>query len=185
MAGRMTVVAVRRTGHVLGAITAVAPGDPPSVASVVGAAMPAQVDSTPFAVPAASLAVADLGFDERVFKEPQHARVLFPEGSDQSASLAFVDGAHSGSVDTPLPAATADTLTVTINTPAAPAEDLPFWVLFQGTATDPPLVVTGVIPKTQKTSDPVAHGLTSGTGYNALVLVAGLAADVQTGITPP
>jgi hypothetical protein len=184
MAGRMTVVAVRRTGHVLGAITAVAPGDPPSVASVAGSAMPVNIDSSSFAVPAAALAVADLGFDDRVFEDPQRARVLFPGGSDESASLAFVDGATHGQIDTSAGAVTASTLKVTTQPQITPTEDVPFWVLFQGPATDPPLIVNGVIPKTTSTSNPVAHGLTSGTQYTALVLVTGLSGHLQT-ITPP
>jgi hypothetical protein len=41
-----------------------------------------------------------------------------------------------------------------------------------------------VIAKTKAGSDPVAHGLTSGTSYEALVLVSGLGAHQQT-VTPP
>lgn len=186
MAGRMTVLAVRRTGHVLGAITTVAPGGTPSVASVAGTAMPAQLDSTSFAVPAANLAVADLAFDGRVFDDPQRARVVFPKGSDESASLGFVDVANHGEVDIPATGLTG-TLTVTAKPGTGvvvPKEGLAVWVLFQGPPPDPPIVVTGVIPETKTTSDPVAHGLTAGTTYDALVLVTGLAPHLQSGITP-
>jgi hypothetical protein len=181
MAGRMTVVAVRRTGHVLGAITAVAPGAAPSVTSAAGDAMPVDAGGSAFAVPATELAVADLGFDVRAFNDPHGAWVLFPDASDQSPSLAFVDGAHNGQVDAPL---AADTLTVSTNA-AAPTKDLPFWVLFQGLAGDPPLIVSGMIPAAKTRSDPVAHGLTSGASYDALVLVTGVAPHGQPGLTPP
>ena len=177
MAGRMTVLAVRRTGHVLGAITAVAPGDAPSVASVAGVAMPVQLKTTSSAVPAADLAVADLGFDERVLEDPHRARVVFPDSSDESPSLAFVDTTKLGELGSVGP----DTLQVVTNpATAAPTGGFPFWVLFQGPATDPPITLTGLIPATKTKSVPVAHGLTAGTKYDALVLVTGLAAHLQT-----
>jgi hypothetical protein len=187
MSARMTVVAIRATGHVLGALTELAPGLELTVAAVAGAAMPVQAGTTAFAVPAAQLAVASLAFDTRVFDDPYGARVLFATSSDQSASLAFVNGGAHGEL-----AITADTLTVGISpppgTPPPPpppvSVDTPFWVLFQGPAADPPLIVSGVIAKTKAGSDPVAHGLTSGTSYEALVLVSGLGAHQQT-VTPP
>lgn len=183
MAARMTVVAIRATGHVLGALTERAPGLELTVAAVTGAAMPVQAGPSAFAVPAAQLAVASLAFDTRVFDDPYGARVLFPTSSDQSASLAFVSGSAHGE----LSATTADTVTVGISPPPGSpppppppvSVDTPFWVLFQGAAGDPPLIVSGVIAKTKAESDPVAHGLTSGTSYDALVLVSGLAAHEQ------
>jgi hypothetical protein len=135
-------------------------------------------------VPAASLAVADLGFDERVFEDPQRARVLFPDASDESPSLAFVDTAAHGELGSSVGPTT---LKVATNpATAAPTGGLPFWVLFQvqGSATDPPIVVADVIPAAKTESDPVAHGLTVGTSYDALVLVAGMAAHLDSGITP-
>ncbi len=188
MSARMTVVAIRATGHVLGALTERAPGLELTVAAVAGAAMPIRVGTSAFAVPAAQLAVASLAFDTRVFGDPYGARVLFATSSDQSASLAFVNGGAHGE----LAAITADTLTVGISpppgTPPPPpppvSVNTPFWVLLQGPAGDPPLIVSGVIAATKTGSDPVAHGLTSGTSYDALVLVSGLAAHQQT-VTPP
>ena len=52
MSARMTVVAIRATGHVLGALTERAPGLELTVAAVAGAAMPVQAGTTAFAVPA-------------------------------------------------------------------------------------------------------------------------------------
>jgi len=65
MASQMTVVAVTKTGHVLGALTGVAPAGKATVADIAGDAMPVRVAATSFAVPATELAVAELGFDAR------------------------------------------------------------------------------------------------------------------------
>jgi hypothetical protein len=184
MASRMTVLAVRHTGHVLGALSAIAPGDAPSAESVAGAAMPVYLDPVSFPVPAASLAVADLAFDERVFEDPHRARVVFPGASDESPYLAFVDTTAHGELGSSVGPSTLQVATNPVT--AAPTGGLPFWVLFQAQApaTDPPVVVAGVIPETKSASDPVAHGLTAGITYDALVLVTGMAVHLDAGITP-
>jgi hypothetical protein len=169
MAGRMIVVAVRRSGHAVGAITMTS-GSTPAVADVAGTAVPYQADPAepPFEIPAADLAVAEVELDERVFQDVRRARVLFPGGSDQSASLAFV---KAGTVA--VKNIQQDTLA--IEAPGSPDEAVPFWVLFQPDD-GPSLIVVGEIPKGAAKSEPVAHGLTRNTKYAALVLVAGLAA---------
>jgi hypothetical protein len=182
MASQMTVVAVTKTGHVLGALTGVAPAGKATVADVAGDAMPVRVAATSFAVSATELAVAELGFDLRVFEDPRGARVVFASPPDQDASLGFLNSGAHGEIDLPL---TGNTLMVRTTAAAAPTEDTPFWVLFQGPAAEPPTVVTGKILAKETKSVPVAHGLTSGATYQALVLLAGLAAHLQTSVKPP
>ncbi|MFI7124733.1 hypothetical protein ACIBQ1_03515 [Nonomuraea sp. NPDC050153] len=179
MAGRMIVVAVRRSGHAVGAIT-MAAGATPAVADVAGAAVPYRLaPGTPvFDVPAADLAVAEVEFDERVFQDVKRARMLFPGGSEQSASLAFV---KAGTVEVEVDP---EEDTLVIKAPGSPGEDVPFWALIQPQENGPSSVVTGEIPKGGVQSEPVAHGLTKGDTYSALVLVAGLTAH-QEEITVP
>jgi hypothetical protein len=182
MAGQMTVVAVAQTGHMLGALTGTAPAGKTTVADVAGDALPVRIDATSFAIPATELAVAELGFDARVFEDPRDARVVFASPPDQDAALGFLISGVHGEVELPL---TGDTLTVKTTAATAPTEDTPFWVLFQGPAGEPPVVVTGKIPAKKKKSGAVAHGLTSGATYQALVLLAGFAPHLQASVTPP
>jgi hypothetical protein len=182
MASQMTVVAVTKTGHVLGALTGIAPAGKATVADVAGDAMPVRIGSTSFAIPARELAVAELGFDARVFEDPRDARVVFASPPDQEASLAFLISSANGEVVLPL---TGDTLKVKTTSQTAPTEDTAFWVLFQGPAGEPPVVVVGKIPATKLESGAAAHGLTSGTTYQALVLLAGFAPYLQANVTPP
>jgi hypothetical protein len=183
MAGQMTVVAVRRTGHVLGAITGVAPAGEPTVAGVAGEALPVRVDSTLIDIPAAELAVAVLGFDANVFTDPHDARVVFPTQSDQDPTLTSVIGGASGQLKSGL---TADQLAVEL-TPAttpAPTAATPFVVVFQGPGDEPPVIVSGEIPANAKQSPAVTHSLTRGTTYNALVLLAGYAQHPDSATVP-
>ncbi len=182
MASQMTVVAVAKTGHVLGALTGVAPAGKPTVADVAGDALPVRIDTNFFAIPAKELTVAELGFDARVFQDPHDARVVFASPPDQDASLGFLDSSAHGEVVLP---STGNTLTVKIAPTPTPTADTPFWVLFQGPASEPPVVVTGKIPANKTESEPVAHGLTSGTTYQALVLLAGFAPHLQGEVKPP
>jgi hypothetical protein len=177
MASQMTVVAVRQTGHILGAITSVAPAGKATVADVAGDAVPFRVGTGPLAIPATELAVAELGFDARVFADPHDARVVFASPPDQDASLAFLNLAVLGVAQVPSPG---DTLTVTTSPLTAVTADTPFWILFQDTAGGPPVVVVGKIPDTESVSEDVAHGLAEGTTYRALVLLAGFGLSSQT-----
>jgi hypothetical protein len=182
MADQMTVVAVTTTGHVLGAITRVAPAGEPTVSTVVGDAMPVRLNNTIFTVAGGELAVASVGFDARVFQDPRDTRVVFASPPDQDASLAFLISGSHGEVVKPIPR---DTLTVKIEPASNLTADTPFWVLFQHSAAEPPVVVTGKIKFGASVSEAVAHGLTSGTTYTALVLLAGFAAFRQPNLKPP
>jgi hypothetical protein len=184
MAGQMTVVAVRRTGHVLGAITGVAPAGEPTVAGVAGDALPARFDTMLIDVPAAELAVAVLGFDANVFTDPHDARVVFPTQSDQDPILTSVIGSASGQLRSS--GLTADQLEVEL-TPAgtpAPTAATPFVVVFQGPGDEPPVIVSGEIPANATVSPAVTHSLTSGTTYDALVLLAGYAQHPDSAVVP-
>ncbi len=182
MASQMTVVAVAKTGHMLGALTGVAPAGKPTVADVAGDALPVRIDTNFFAIPAKELTVAELGFDARVFQDPHDARVVFASPPDQDPSLGFLDISAHGEVESPL---TGDTFKVRTTAGTAPTEDTPFWVLFQGPAGEPPVVVADKIPASEKESKAVRHGLTSGTTYQALVLLAGFAPHLQGEVKPP
>lgn len=181
MASQMTVVAVTKTGHMLGALTGVAPAGKATVADVAGDALPVRIDTKFFAVPAKELTVAELGFDARVFQDPHDARVVFASPPDQDASLGFLDSSAQGEVVSPL---TGDTLTVKTTATTGPTADTPFWVLFQGPPGEPPVVVTGEIPASKTQSRAIPHGLTSGTTYQVLVLLAGFASYLQGEMKP-
>jgi hypothetical protein len=182
MASQMTVVAVRQTGHILGALTSVAPAGKATVPDVAGDAVPLRIGTGSFAIPATELAVAELGFDARVFEDPRDARVVFASPPDQDASLTFLNSGVHGQVALP---ASGDTLKVQTRPPTKTTEDTPFWILFQGPVDEPPVIVVGKIPVNKTVSGNVAHGLTSGTTYQALVLLADFAPFPQSNVKPP
>lgn len=179
MADQMTVAAVRRTGHVVGALTG---AGEPSVEQVAGRALPVRFwdgsATVVVAVPADQLAVAGVAVDPAVFADPTDARVVFPDNPDDDPTLELIASAASGELDNLL----ADTVDVVLTgtVPVTLPDPTPFWALFQGVAGQPPVVLTGELPKgTPSTnqplsSGPVPHTLQSGTVYHALVLVAGL-----------
>jgi hypothetical protein len=193
MADQMTVVFVKATGHVLGAITGAGPVGEPTAAAVAGDAMPVHFPKSPtvataksFAIRVGALDVRPLGFDPRVFEDPRDARVAFATPPDKDPFLSFVNGGDNGEVV--LPSGTSDTLSVKLHSNHAATEDTSFWVLFQGPPGNPDVpdvVVAGKIDKGHTASKDIAHGLKSSVTYDALVLVAGLAPAVQTGLTPP
>jgi hypothetical protein len=177
MAGQMTVVAVRRTGHVLGAVTGVAEAGEPTVAGVAGDVVPVRFDGDLIPVPAAELAVASFGFDAGVFDDPHDAQVVFPAQSDQDPVLTAVIAAAGGK----LKSVTADQLAVELDpgTTPAPATAVPFLVVFQGPGGEPPVLVGGQVPANKKESPKVTHSLKSGIEYDALVLLAGYKLQTQ------
>lgn len=176
MAGRMTILAVRRTGSVLGATTTVAAGTAATVETMAGPEFPVRLTSGRVRLPAGDLTVAEVAFDQRILDEPERGRLVLPGGSDQSASLAFVDASRTGV----LSSITASTFTVGLSpAPAAPLETaMPFCVVLQADG-GPAFVVTGQIKAGAVGSDPVPHGLAGGVTYAALVLVEGVARREQ------
>jgi hypothetical protein len=185
MAEQMTVIAVRETGHVVGAVTGAA-ADEPGVEQIAGAAFPirmvvAGVPTPVVAVAADQLAVAGVPVDPAVFADPTDAFVVFPDTEDQDPTLELITSAGTVKLDD----LTVDTVKVKVSG-ATLADPTPFWVLFQGRSGEPPVVLTGQVPAgADPSTGPVPHILQSGTAYDALVLVAGLRPHVDANRSVP
>jgi hypothetical protein len=190
MPGQMTVAAVRRTGHVVGALTG---AGGPSIEQVAGPALPVRFwdgsATVVVAVPAGVLAVAGVAADPAVFADPTDARVVFPDNPDEDPTLELIASADSGELDLQ-----ADNVIVRLEPPSGSvtlAKPAPVLALFQGAAGQPPVVLTGELPagtasaSAPLSSGPLPHTLESGATYDALVLVAGLQPSVLANQTVP
>jgi hypothetical protein len=175
---KMTLLAVRATGHVVAALTRVAaPEAELTVDQLAGDGVPLRSPAAMVLVPAGELALATLPFAATVFASPRDARVLFPPATqpDAEPTLGTVDGSEHGQLAT----VTGATLEVDLSSGTV-AEDSPFTVVFQGGGGEPTVVVNGQIDEGQSTSAAMSHSLQPGTGYTALVLLAGYAPHFDT-----